>query len=200
METFHYAHLPDNLAHVHLALFHDVSNAAQIRQRIVRASQLEGPDGDKEREAVNFAFVDARLITSLLHLQTAVYQAILAAVRGALRTKTVHSEIIWALSPNNNITEAIRRFGVSDTTQSLLVARVGPSGGTSIEGHMKAVVTGNVLPLADLPKLTDWAIVKKYYKLNADPALKAPGLSQDQQQLIANDIIVSTVAMKSVAS
>lgn len=170
-------------------------------------------------------------------MQTAVYQAILAAVRGALRTKTVHSEIIWALSPNNNvsrsasfedkvpdyryyiqITEAIRRFGVSDTTQSLLVARVGPSGGTSIEGHMKAVVTGNVLPLADLPKLTDWAIVKKvrcprtlsradevtphvqYYKLNADPALKAPGLSQDQQQLIANDIIVSTVAMKSVAS
>ncbi|KAI0719219.1 CGI-121-domain-containing protein [Fomitopsis betulina] len=197
MESFHYAHLPDHLAHVHLALFHNVANAPHIRQRIVRASQLATPEGDQEREALNFAFIDARLIASLLHLQTAVHQAILAEVQGALRTKTVHSEIIWALSPNNNITEAIRRFGVSDTATSLFVVRVGGPG-TSIEDDMKAVVAGDVLPLADLPKLTDWATVKKYYKLNADPACK--GLSPDQQQSIANDIIVSTVAMKSVAS
>lgn len=64
METFHYAHLPNNLAHVHVALFNNVSNAALIRQRIVRASQLEGPEGDQEREAVNFAFIDARLVRS----------------------------------------------------------------------------------------------------------------------------------------
>lgn len=88
----------------------------------------------------------------------------------------MHSEIIWALSPNNNvsrssslprisptcvqITEAIRRFGVSDTATSLFVVRVGGPG-TSIEDDMKAVVAGDVLPLADLPKLTDWATVKK---------------------------------------
>ncbi|KAH9916777.1 CGI-121-domain-containing protein [Fomitopsis serialis] len=197
MDSFLYPHLP---ARVHLALFDHVSNAAHIRERIVRASQLEGPEGDREREAVNFAFIDARLITSMLHLQTAIYQAILAEVQGALRTKTVHSEILWALSPNNNITEAIRRFGVSDNTTALIVVRVGPSGVTDIEDRTKAVVTGDLLPLSDLTKLTDWATVRKYYKLNADPALKAPGMTPAQQQLAADEIVVSTVAMKSVAT
>lgn len=62
MQSFRYAHLPLELSTVHLALFKDVSNSAQLRARIVRASQLEGPDGDAEREAVNFAFIDARLV------------------------------------------------------------------------------------------------------------------------------------------
>ncbi|KZT63978.1 CGI-121-domain-containing protein [Daedalea quercina L-15889] len=200
METFRYTHLPAAHAHAYVALFDHVSNAAHLRQRIVRASQLEGPEGDHEREAVNFAFVDARLITSILHLQTAIYQAILAKIQGSLRTKTVHSEILWALSPNNNITEAIKRFGVSDSTASLIVVRVGPPEMSDIEHRMKTLVSGDPLPLTDLTKLTDWFAVRKCYKLNADPALKAPGLSIAQQQLAAGEIVVSTVAMKSIAA
>lgn len=47
-------------------------------------------------------------ICSLLHLQTAVYQAVLAQVQGSIRTKTVHSEILWALNPTNNVTNLAR--------------------------------------------------------------------------------------------
>ena len=65
METFRYSHLPPELSFVHVALFTDVSNAAQLRARIVRASQLQGPDGDAERQAVHFAFIDARLVSDL---------------------------------------------------------------------------------------------------------------------------------------
>ena len=42
-------------------------------------------------------------VTSILHLQTAVYYALLAQRQGCLRTKTVHSEILWALNPSNNV-------------------------------------------------------------------------------------------------
>ena len=42
-------------------------------------------------------------ITSVLHIQTAIAQALLAATQNTLRTKTVHSEIIWALNPSNNV-------------------------------------------------------------------------------------------------
>lgn len=62
---------------------------------------------------------------------------------------------------HTQITEAIRRFGVSDTTTSLLVVRVGPPGETDTENSMKAVVSGDLLPLTDLPMLTDWATVRK---------------------------------------
>jgi EKC/KEOPS complex subunit CGI121/TPRKB len=100
MESFAYPHFSSR---AHVALFNCVTNAAELRARIVRASTLEGDEGDAEREAVNFAFIDARLITSVLHIQTAITQALLAAAQNTLRTKTVHSEIIWALNPSNNV-------------------------------------------------------------------------------------------------
>jgi EKC/KEOPS complex subunit CGI121/TPRKB len=59
MESFAYPHFSST---VHVALFIDVTNAAKLKARIVRASTLEGPEGQWEREAVNFAFVDARLV------------------------------------------------------------------------------------------------------------------------------------------
>ncbi len=59
MESFAYPHF-SSIAHV--ALFNCVTNAAELRARIVRASNLEGNEGDAEREAVNFAFIDARLV------------------------------------------------------------------------------------------------------------------------------------------
>jgi EKC/KEOPS complex subunit CGI121/TPRKB len=59
MESFAYPHFSST---VHVALFIDVTNAAELKARIVRASTLEGPEGQVEREAVNFAFVDARLV------------------------------------------------------------------------------------------------------------------------------------------
>lgn len=44
-------------------------------------------------------------ITSRLHVQTAIYQAILAYVQGSLRTKSIHSEVLWALSPSHNVSK-----------------------------------------------------------------------------------------------
>lgn len=59
METFAYPHFSST---VHVALFVHVTNAAELRARIIRASTLEGVEGEAEREAVNFAFVDALLV------------------------------------------------------------------------------------------------------------------------------------------
>jgi EKC/KEOPS complex subunit CGI121/TPRKB len=63
MESFDY---PQFSSTVHVALFNHVANAAKLRARIVRASTLEGTEGQAEREAVNFAFVDARLVRHVI--------------------------------------------------------------------------------------------------------------------------------------
>ncbi|RPD62153.1 CGI-121-domain-containing protein [Lentinus tigrinus ALCF2SS1-7] len=198
MQSFHYPHLPSEYATVHVALYTNVTNSAEIRGRIVRAAQLEGPDGETEREAVNFAFLDARLICSPLHLQTAVYQAILAQVQGSIRTKTVHSEILWALNPTNNITEAIRRYGVADTTTALIVVRICSPELNDVEKRMSAVVSGTLSSLDALVDITDWASVKKYCKLNGEPALKAVAKDPAKERLLVEEIVTSSVAMKSV--
>jgi len=116
MESWEY---PNLSAVVHVALFDNVRDAKTLRSRLVAAASLPGADGEAEREAVNFAFVEASLVgyassrdpvvrlsnyqvASQLHFQTAVLYALLALQGNTLRTKTVHSEILWALNPTNN--------------------------------------------------------------------------------------------------
>lgn len=62
MESLHFPHFEPKHSQVHIALFRGVSNAAALKSRLVAAATAEGDYGEKEREAVNFAFVDARLV------------------------------------------------------------------------------------------------------------------------------------------
>ncbi|EGO30133.1 hypothetical protein SERLADRAFT_454421 [Serpula lacrymans var. lacrymans S7.9] len=198
MEIYRYPHFPTHLSVVHVALFTNVSNSAALRSRIVKAATLAAPEGDIEREAINYAFIDARLITSMLHLQTAIYQAILFDSQKSLRTRTVHSEILWCLNPTNNISEAIRRYGVSDTSSALFVVRITSPDLVDVESGMKCVVEGNIVPQNTLQELTDWSSIKKYYKLNVEPAVKEAAGDDVRERAIIDNIVVSSVAMKSV--
>lgn len=62
METFTNPHFPKSLSIAHVALYASVNNAKDLRSRIIKASTLEGDEGEQERQAVNFAFIDARLV------------------------------------------------------------------------------------------------------------------------------------------
>ncbi|KAG8893791.1 hypothetical protein FRC01_013349, partial [Tulasnella sp. 417] len=60
LEAYSYPHLSNDLSRVFVGLLVDVKNASSIRSRIIAASTAAGEAGDIEREAVNFAFIDAR--------------------------------------------------------------------------------------------------------------------------------------------
>ncbi|KAG6813178.1 hypothetical protein H0H92_013298 [Tricholoma furcatifolium] len=157
METFSFVQFTGSRAVVHAALYTNVSNGGEVRKRIIDAATAEGEEGEAARDAVNFAYIDARLITSRLHLQTAIYQAMLAESQDALRTRTVHSEVIWALNPTNNITEALRRYGISDQTNAVIVVSMDGAP----EEKMGAGIAGTPSPFSELEKVTDWASVRK---------------------------------------
>jgi len=197
MESLHFPHFQVDYSYAHVALFRNVSSSENLKNRIISASVTEGELGDEEREAVNFAFIDARLITSKLHLQTAISQAILAESQGQLRTKTVHSEILYYLNPTHNITEAFRRYGISRGNVDVVMVKICSSelSPAAVEGRMKEVMNGILVPLVELEYVTDWPYVKNYHKLNGEAAIKG---SKDHE--IINNIVVSSVAMKSVMS
>ncbi|KAG6884802.1 hypothetical protein C0993_008166 [Termitomyces sp. T159_Od127] len=72
----------------------------------------------------------------------------LAESQGALRTRSVQSEVIWALNPTNNISEGLRRYGVSGETTAVLVVGIGaPATG----------IAGTLVGLDELAEVTDWA-------------------------------------------
>ena len=66
MESFTLAHVPQDLSVVYTALYTSVTNSAEIRKRIVAAATAEGEAGDRGREAVDFAFIDAKLVSLLI--------------------------------------------------------------------------------------------------------------------------------------
>ncbi|KAG6331815.1 hypothetical protein ID866_7275 [Astraeus odoratus] len=154
METYRYPHFG---AVVYVAKFGGVKNAEEIRSRIIKAASLVGPDGDSEREAVNFAFIEAKLIS-----------------------------------------EAIKLFGVSSKTTDLILVHVATSDTDAVEKNMVDVVEGDLVRVSTIPETTSWSDVKKYYKLNGDLALKEAAGDKGRQRTIIDNVVVSTVAMKSV--
>lgn len=62
MESLHYPQFDAQQSQVSIALFRNVANAGAAKARIIAAATAEGEAGDAEREAVNFAFIDARLV------------------------------------------------------------------------------------------------------------------------------------------
>ncbi|KAI0881612.1 uncharacterized protein GGS22DRAFT_172562 [Annulohypoxylon maeteangense] len=163
LETIHLEHVPSTHT-VHIGLFKNVTNADFLQKQLLsRNSEFE------------YAFIDATSVVSRFQILAAVYKAITIQMSGTMKTPNIHSEIVCSLSPNNNISEAYRRFGITATTNALIIIKVliTPSSSTltptSIQQHLLAHVQGTPTPLTDealQSSLTDWGKVRKYYKLN----------------------------------
>ena len=63
MEFYSHNQFPESRRAVYIAFFKNVKNVSHLRNRIVKAATAEGAVGDAERAAVNFAFVEAKLVS-----------------------------------------------------------------------------------------------------------------------------------------
>lgn len=63
METYTLSQFPPNVNTLHLVYFENVKNAPEIRRRLVSAATMEGEEGQRAREAVDFGFVEATLVS-----------------------------------------------------------------------------------------------------------------------------------------
>ncbi|KAH6862622.1 kinase binding protein CGI-121-domain-containing protein [Alternaria alternata] len=98
---------------VHVALFKDVKNASFLRRQLLEAN----PDYD-------YAFLDASMILTPHHLLSATFLALHGHLTHRAKTRTPHSELVFRLSPNNNIGESYKKFGIADTTTALIAVKL----------------------------------------------------------------------------
>ncbi|KEF56617.1 uncharacterized protein A1O9_06806 [Exophiala aquamarina CBS 119918] len=159
------AHVPPELT-LFVALFRDVKNAAFLREQLLAAN------ADFE-----YAFIDATTIISTKHALAAAFRAINDFLNERLKSRNVHSEIVFSLSPNNNIGEAFRRFGVSETTGNLLVVKVATQAEIteeSVTRHLSENIDGQEVAFEDasLRTICDTSRIKKLYKIASIPARK----------------------------
>ncbi|MBW0494608.1 hypothetical protein O181_034323 [Austropuccinia psidii MF-1] len=194
---------------IHVWLFVNVKNAMALRNSLVEASR----GGVKsEQERLDWAFLDASMITSRQHLVTAVCQALVTRLHGDLKTKTIHSEILWALSPSTNIMDAIKKFGLGPRTTEILLVKLLPTNCSQPKDQLNQaaldLVEGQISDLNQLGhSLTKWNELKRLYKLNEDVVIKEldekmkhkSNDSEREMHAMIDQLVVSTVALKSVA-
>jgi EKC/KEOPS complex subunit CGI121/TPRKB len=165
LKTLNLAHMPPELA-VHVAIYKNVENAPFLKEQLLA--------GNTDFE---YAFIDASMILSTTHVLAATFRALNDYLCERLKSRNIHSEIVFCLSPNNNIGEAFRRYGVSDTSKSLVVIKVSTDPSfthDSVEAHLKEVVQGSPLPFEDssFEDISDLPKIAKAYKLSQTQGTK----------------------------
>ncbi|XP_062374628.1 EKC/KEOPS complex subunit TPRKB [Sardina pilchardus] len=134
-------------------LFKDVKNAAELRK-----NAMEGH--------IQGALINPSMIVDPFQILVASNKAVHLQKIGKMKTRSLFSEIIFNLSPTNNISEAFKRFGISDGDGAVCVVLVHPKEEPVDVGSIVNRIRGQQIPADMISSLTDAAHVKKLYKIS----------------------------------
>jgi len=122
-----------------------------------------------------------------------------------MKTRTPHSELVFRLHPNNNIGESYRKFGISDTTTSLIAVKFSVTPEITQESvgkHLSEVVQGSPIPISEegeeLGTWADEAKIRKIYKLTDGGKGKkgaVNGAAADEKALLES-VVLGTITLK----
>lgn len=139
-----------------LMLFREVQNSNELRDKIV--------SGALEPEA---AFLNASLVTNAFVVHAAAQRALDAEARGAMTTRTLHTELVFTVAATKHIGQALSHFGIAAGTKDVLIARFDADPGQA--AALAAQVQGRQVPLSDLAAaVMDEAAVRKQYKVSPE--------------------------------
>jgi len=137
-----------------------------------------------------------------------------------LKSRNVHSEIVFSFSPNNNVSlhtnsrtsynahsqqiaESFRRFGVTDETSNLLAIKVSTTPemtAQTVTEHLTKHVEGQKVDFSDaeIAQMRDLPRLRKIYKFdlpkNVPSAASSTDLAQDLGPAIS--FVLGTMALK----
>jgi EKC/KEOPS complex subunit CGI121/TPRKB len=92
-----------------------------IKKEVLSTVKKELVAGNK---VYDFCFLNTNHIISLEHLYSSIYRSISNLENECMRAKTVNTEIIFNLSPINNIMDALKRFGVDESLDKTIVIKI----------------------------------------------------------------------------
>ncbi|KAF4552676.1 EKC/KEOPS complex subunit cgi121-like protein [Elsinoe fawcettii] len=176
---------------IHAFLFEDVENASFLRDQLLQ--------GNTDFE---YTFLDASMVSSRDHLLAACFKAINDLSNDRLKTRNVHSEIVFALSPNNNeIAESFRRFGLSNDSKNIIALKVAATPEVteaSVGSHLLEHIKGRPSQLTDnrISQLRDLSRLRKVYKFDLKTDAKSKTVVIDDTLILSS--IVGSMALRGI--
>ena len=183
METTTLVHFPNHT--LVIGLFKDLKNADFLRSQLLAGNT-----------AFEYAFLDASVLLSRSHVLAAVFKSLTDARANRLKSRNIHSEIVFDLSPNNNIAESFRRFGIQDDTRTLVAIKVldAAAGGSEqvefVENHLRENVQGEITRMTNtaLRETRDEGRIRKIYRLEQPKKGETAVLGKEDEAFVLGGI------------
>ncbi|XP_060745659.1 EKC/KEOPS complex subunit TPRKB [Tachysurus vachellii] len=133
-------------------LFKDVKNCAELK-KMAMEGKIAG------------ALINPSVVLDPFQTLLAANKAVHVQMIGKMKTRSLYSEIIFNLSPTNNISEAFKRFGISENDNAVLIVLVHNKEEACNKDDILSKVDGQQIPADQISSLSDLAKIKKLYKL-----------------------------------
>lgn len=138
---------------MNLALFTDVTNSNELRQLLVQG-KLEA------------ALLNACMVTDPFHVLVAGHKAFQVFQQEKMKTRTLHSEIIFNLSPSTNINESFKKFGILDSTSNVLLVMITQEDAVEKITEVSKLINGKLVSLNALSEICDQEKIRKIYGIS----------------------------------
>lgn len=112
-KTFSFPQFPDYT--VYVGYYTDITSNTL---KVVKNELVSG------NQRYNYCFVNTAHLISVDQLYCSLHRSIQNHVFGRMKAKTLNTEILYNLSPTNNINEALKRFGVDESHSDIIVIKV----------------------------------------------------------------------------
>ncbi|XP_046841256.1 EKC/KEOPS complex subunit TPRKB-like isoform X2 [Xenia sp. Carnegie-2017] len=132
---------------ISVALFDSVSNKLQLKEMLIQGK-------------LDAALVNATMVPDVFPVLLAANKAVHLSENGKTKTRSIYSELVFNLSPSNNISESLKTFGLNDKDACLLVVVINKVGESNKTSCIHSLVEGEKIPLERLSSLADEKRIK----------------------------------------
>ena len=134
-------------------LFDEVTNISTLRQKVMK-------------KEIDCALINVDYVTGVFPVLLACNKAVYAKTNKSMKTRSLHTEVLYNLSPSNSITDSLKTFGAADSQKAVicLCLRKEEEGETGAQAIFN-MVEGTAKALSCLESFVNVEKCKNIYKI-----------------------------------